>query len=64
MAKGDALHFPPTCLASILVMYVQAVVDNLNKWFLDLHVSDKSKVFIPKYDPSDEEICITNHCSV
>jgi hypothetical protein len=43
-------------------MYVQALVDNLNKRFLDLYVFYKSKVLSPKYDPSNEEVCITNHC--
>ena len=36
-------------------MYVQAVVDSLNKRFLDLHVFNASKLFSPKHYPSDEE---------
>ena len=43
----------------LLVMYVQASMDSLNKMFLDLHGFNKSKVFNPKYDPSDEEVHIT-----
>jgi hypothetical protein len=40
-------------------MYVQAVVDSLNERFPDLPVFNASKLFSPKYYPSDEEIRIT-----
>ena len=40
-------------------MYVQAVVDSLNERSLDLLVFNASKLFIPKYYPSDVEVHMT-----
>jgi hypothetical protein len=40
-------------------MYVQASVDTLNKRFPGLLVFNTSKLFSPKYYPSDEELRIT-----
>ena len=40
-------------------MYVQAVVDELNKRCSNLHVLNTSKAFSPKYYRSDEVVCIT-----
>ena len=40
-------------------MYVQAIMDSLRKRFLDLLVSNKLKKISPKYDLSDEEVCLT-----
>ena len=40
-------------------MYVQAIVDSLNKRFLDLLVFNASKLSSPKYYPSGEEVCTT-----
>ena len=38
------------------VMYVQAVVESLNKKFHGSLVFNTSKLFNPKYSPSDEEV--------
>ena len=40
-------------------MYVQPIVDSLNEKFHDLPVFNASKLFSPKYYPSDEEVRIT-----
>jgi hypothetical protein len=40
-------------------MYVQAIMDSLNERFLDLHGFNKSKLFNPKYDPSDGKVHTT-----
>ena len=40
-------------------MYVQAIVDNLNERSRDLPSFNASKLFNPKYYPSDEEVRIT-----
>ena len=40
-------------------MYVQALVNGLNKRFLDLHVFNTLKNFSSKYYPSDEAVCLT-----
>ena len=40
------------------VVYVQAIVDSLNKKFHDLHVFNTFKLFSPKYYPSVNKVCI------
>ena len=40
-------------------MHVRANVDSLNEGFQDLPIFNASKLFSPKYYPSDEEIHIT-----
>ena len=40
-------------------MYVQAIVDSLNGRYFNLYVFNVSKLFIPKYYSSDEEVHIT-----